>query len=170
MAKYWEDQFDIHPSVYIAPTARIYGKVKIGANSSVWDGVTIRGDLEPIEIGEGCSIQENVVIHVDVDYPVKIGNYVTVGHDAVVHGAVIEDYCIIAIKSAVLSGAHVGTNCIVGAGAIVMENKEIPPNSVVFGIPAKVAREITPELKEKIIQNARSYIDLSRFYLNKSRR
>jgi len=170
MGQYWDDQFDIHPTAYIAPTARLYGKVKIGANSSVWDGVTIRGDLEPIEIGEGTSIQENAVIHVDVGYPVKIGNYVTVGHDAVVHGAIVEDNCIIAIKSAVLSGARVGRNCIIGAGAIVMENKEIPANSVAFGIPAKVARQITPELEEKIIQNAQSYIDLSRFYLKKFQR
>lgn len=168
MAKYYiENEFDIHPSVYIAPSARIYGKVKIGANCSIWDGVTIRGDLAPVEIGEGTSIQENAVVHVDDDLPTVIGNFVTVGHLAIVHGATVEDYCIIAIKSAVLSGAYIGSNCIVGAGAVVLENKIIPPNSLVFGVPGKVMKPLTPGQMEKIRRNAQSYIDLSRHYLKK---
>jgi len=162
-----QDELDIHPTVYIAPTARIYGKVKIGAHSSVWDGAVIRGDLAPVEIGENTSIQESVIVHVDTDVPTRIGNNVTVGHGAVIHGATIGDHCIIAIQSAVLNHAVVGENSIIGAGAIVMEGKQIPPNSVVYGIPGKVVKQVTDDMKKAIVENARVYVELARAYLNR---
>ncbi len=159
-----QDKLKIHPTVYIAPTARIYGEVTIGAYSSVWDGAVIRGDLAPIEIGENTSIQEGVVVHVDTDVPTKIGNNVTVGHGAIIHGATIGDNCIIAIQSVVLNRAVIGENSIVGAGAIVMEGKEIPPNSVVFGVPGKVVKSVTDEMKKSIAENARVYVELAQAY------
>ncbi|MFZ0391193.1 MAG: gamma carbonic anhydrase family protein [Calditrichia bacterium] len=162
-----KDEIEIHPSAYVAPSARLYGKVKIGAHSSVWDGVVIRGDMAPIEIGENTSIQENAVVHVDTDTPTFIGNNVTVGHGAVVHGAIVHDYCIIAIHSGVLNHSEIGEYSIVGAGAMVMERKKIPPFSVVFGIPGKVVKEVTPEMKKDIIENARVYVNLGQSYLRR---
>ncbi len=158
------DEIEIHPTAYIAPGARIYGKVKIGAHSSVWDGAVIRGDLAPIEIGENTSIQENCTVHVDLDTPTFIGNNVTVGHGAVIHGARVEDNCIIAIQAAVLNNAVVRKNSIIGAGAIVMEGKEIPPNSIAYGIPAKVVKQTDAETAQKIAENARAYVLLAEQY------
>lgn len=164
-----KDEIDIHPTVYVAPTARIYGKVKVGANSSIWDGVVIRGDMAPIEIGENTSIQENTVVHVDTDVPTRIGNNVTVGHGSVIHGATIGDNCIIAIKSAVLNHAVVGDFSIIGAGAIVMERKEIPSHSIAFGIPAKVVKVVTEEIEKDIQLNAQVYVELGKAYLKRKK-
>jgi carbonic anhydrase/acetyltransferase-like protein (isoleucine patch superfamily) len=160
----FKDEIKIHPSVYLAPTVKIYGNVKIGAYSSIWDGVVIRGDLAAIEIGENTNIQENVVIHVDTDIPTKIGNNVTVGHSAVIHGATIGDNCIIAIKSVILNDARIGNDCIIGAGSIVMERSEVPSNSVVFGVPGKVVKSITNEMKNGIHKNAKTYVELGQNY------
>lgn len=162
-----KDEIDIHPSVYIAPTVKIYGKVRIGAHSSVWDGAVIRGDLAPVEIGENCSIQENAVVHVDTNVPTKIGNNVTVGHGAVIHGATIGDNCIIAIHSVVLNNAVIGEESIIGAGAIVMEGKKIPPRSIVFGIPGKVVKEVSETMRKEIRENARVYMELAKAYRKK---
>lgn len=157
----------IASGVYIAPTARIYWDVRIGKDSSIWDGAVLRADHEPIEIGEGCSIQEHTVVHVDEDYPVKIGNFVTVGHRAVIHGATIGDNCIIGIGAIILNGARVGNNCIVAAGAVVREHQEISDNSLVAGVPAKVIKSLTPEQQERIRTNARIYIQLKDEYLKR---
>lgn len=164
-----KDEIDIHPTVYVASTARIYGKVKIGAHSSIWDGVVIRGDMAPIEIGENTSIQENTVVHVDTDVPTRIGNNVTVGHGSVIHGATIGDNCIIAIKSVVLNHAVVGDYSIIGAGAIVMERKEIPSHSIAFGIPAKVVKVVTEEIEKDIQLNAQVYVELGKAYLKRKK-
>jgi len=162
-----ENQFNIHPSAYIAPSARIYGNVTIGANSSVWDGVTIRGDVAPIRIGSYTNLQENVIVHVDEGIPTHIGNHVTVGHGAIVHGAEVADYCIIGIKATVLSGAQIGTFSIVGACALVPENKVIPHHTLVFGIPCRPAKTVSENLEMKIRQNSQTYVDLSRLYMAK---
>ncbi|MBN2366034.1 MAG: gamma carbonic anhydrase family protein [Calditrichaeota bacterium] len=162
-----KDDIDIHPTAYIAPSARIYGKVKIGAYSSVWDGVIIRGDMAPIRIGDETSIQENSVIHVDTDVPTTIGSHVTVGHAAVVHGATVGDNCIIAIRSVLLNNSVIGNDSIIGAGAIVMEGTSIPAGSVVFGIPAKVAKPVSEEMKKGIRENADIYVKLGQAYLKK---
>ena len=167
MAYYFEDEFDIHPSAYIAPGAKIYGKVKIGANCSIWDGVVIRGDMDYIEIGDNSNIQENAVVHVDTNTPTIIGKNVTVGHSAVVHGAKIGNNCIIAINSTILNNAEVGNNCIIGAGSIVMERHIIPDNSVVFGIPGKVKKTVSDEACKHITQNSEEYVKMSRAYLKR---
>ena len=164
MGFYLKDEIEIHPTAYIAPSARIYGKVKIGAYSSIWDGVVIRGDMAEIEIGENTSIQENAVIHVDTDTPTKIGNYVTVGHGAIVHGATVGNNCIIAIGSVLLNKVVIGENSIVGAGAVVLERNVIPPGSVVFGMPGKVAKNVTEETIKDIRKNAEIYVELGQAY------
>lgn len=162
-----KDEFNIDESAYIAQSARLHGKIKIGANSSVWDNAVIRADLAEVEIGSGCSIQDNVTVHVDTDRPTYIGNYVTVGHNAVIHGAEIGDNCIIAIHATVLNGAKIGKNCIVGAGAVVTENSVIPDNSLVLGIPAKVVKQLDENAIKQIRQNAEVYITLANSYKQK---
>ena len=159
-----EQRIEIHPTVYIASLARIYGKVKIGADSSVWDGAVIRGDLEPITIGHSTSIQENAVVHVDYNFPVSIGDFVTVGHGAIIHGARIGNNCIIGIHAVVLNGATIGNNCIIGAGAVVTEGKHIPDNSLVLGVPGQIVRTLGQDAIERIRQNALVYVELARQY------
>jgi carbonic anhydrase/acetyltransferase-like protein (isoleucine patch superfamily) len=151
----------VHRSVFIAKSASIMGDVEIGEDSSIWYGAVLRGDGAPIRIGKGTSIQDNCVIHVDIGAPTTIGSGVTVGHCALVHGATVEDDCIIGMNAVVLNHARIGRGSIVGANALVTANKEIPPNSLVLGSPAKVVKTDAAML-EAIKENARIYIELAR--------
>src|SRR5438132_9027070 len=128
----------VHESVFIAPTAAVIGDVTIGANSSVWYGAVVRGDVDWITIGEGTNIQDNCVVHVDRDAPTQIGNQVVIGHGAIVHSATIHDGALIGMSAILQVGCVIGENALIGAGAVVTENKEIPANSVALGVPAKV--------------------------------
>jgi carbonic anhydrase/acetyltransferase-like protein (isoleucine patch superfamily) len=147
----------VHESVFIAPTATVIGDVTIGAGSSIWYGSVVRGDLDAIVIGEGTNIQDNCVVHVDRDAPTRIGNNVVVGHAAIVHSATIGDGALIGMGAILQVGCVIGAGAIIGAGAVVTENKEIPPDVVAVGIPARVLREITPAQKAETIENARQY-------------
>ncbi len=147
----------IHPDAYVAPTAVIVGDVTIGPEASVWFGAVIRGDIAPVTIGRGSNVQDGAIIHVDIDRPTRIGENVTIGHGAVVHGCTIGDNVLIGIRAVVLSGAVIGENSIVGAGAVVTEGTVIPPNSLVLGIPGRVVKELTPELRERILVSAEHY-------------
>jgi len=147
----------IHPSCYIAPTAVIIGDVEIGPNCSVWDYATLRGDMNKIIIGEGSNVQDHVVMHVTVKGPTIIGKNVSVGHCAIVHRATVKDQCIIGMHSTILDGAVIGEYSIVGANAMVREGTEVPPMSVVVGVPAKVLRSGDEKLKEATLRNATNY-------------
>ena len=147
----------IHPSCYIAPTAVIIGDVEIGPNCSVWDHATIRGDFNKVIIEEGSNIQDNAVIHVTAAGGTHIGKNVSVGHSAIVHRATVKDQCIIGMNSAVLDGAVIGEYSIVGANAMVKEGMEVPPMSLVVGVPAKVLRSGDEKLKEHTLRNAQNY-------------
>jgi len=153
-----------HPSVFLADSSRVLGDVTIGEDSSVWYSAVIRGDLNKVTIGKGTNIQDNVSVHVDPKTPVKIGDHVSVGHNAVIHGCTIHSNCIIGIGAIILNGAVVGSNSIVGAGAVVKESQKIPTNSLAVGVPAKVIRTLTPEHKKRIQQNAKDYINLAKKY------
>ena len=133
---------DIDPSAYIAESANVIGKVIIKANASIWFGVTIRGDNEPITIGENSNVQEGCVLHADPGLPLTIGRNVTVGHQAMLHGCTVGDGSLIGIQAVILNGAKIGKNCLVGAGALVTEGKEFPDNSLIIGSPAKVVRTL----------------------------
>lgn len=135
----------------------IEGNVNIDKKSSVWYNAVIRGDIEPIKIGKCSNIQDNCVLHSSKDYPLKIGNLVSVGHAAVLHGCTVEDNCLIGMNSTVLNGAIVRKNSIVGAGALVTENHEFPENSLIIGVPAKAVRTLKPEEVENIKDNAIRY-------------
>lgn len=135
----------IHPNAYIAPNATVVGDVHIGAGSSVFFGSVLRGDREPITIGEDTNIQDNCVLHTDKGFPITIGRGCTIGHAAILHGCTIGDNTLIGMGAILLNGARVGRDCIVGAGALVPQGMEIPDGSLAFGSPAKVRRAMTTE-------------------------
>lgn len=142
--------------------ARIVGNVRIGDGSSVWYNAVLRGDLEPIEIGRCSNIQDNCVVHTSRGYPVRVGDCVSVGHAAVLHGCIVADNVLIGMNSTILNGAVIGENSIVGAGAVITSGKEFPPGSLIIGTPARAVRELSDEEIESIRDNARRYALLAR--------
>lgn len=154
----------VDPEAYIAPTATVLGDVTIGAESSVWFGVVVRGDTEAIRIGRQTNIQDGSVLHADAGYPCTLGDRVTLGHGAIVHGATVEDDCLIGMRAAVMNGAKIGRGSIVAVGSIVTEGTEIPPGSVVMGQPAKVKRAVTERDLERIRHAANHYVAATKAY------
>ena len=156
----------IHPSVYAAETAEIIGDVDIGENSSVWNGAILRGDMNYIRLGKNVNVQDNVVMHgTFLKYPTIVGDNVSIGHAAIVHGCTIRNNCIIGMGAEVLEGAEIGEWCIVGAGAVVTEGMKISDGSLVLGIPAKVVKKLTDKQKERITANWQGYIALKEAYI-----
>ncbi|MBG6180382.1 gamma carbonic anhydrase family protein [Arthrobacter sp. CAN_A1] len=147
----------ISDSCFVAPTASIIGDVVLGADSSAFYGVSVRGDTAAIRVGDGTNLQDNVVIHADPDFPTTVGDRVSIGHTAVVHGCTIGDDCLIGMSATVMNGAVIGAGSLVAAGALVLEGMQVPPRSLVAGVPAKVRRELTDSEFEKVRQNAASY-------------
>ena len=136
----------------VADNAVVVGDVHLGEDVGVWFGVTIRGDDAAIHIGPRCNIQDNTVVHVDVDAALRMGEGVTVGHGVILHGVEVGDYSLIGMGSTVLGGARIGAYCIIAAGALVQENAEIPDGSVVMGVPGKIRREVTEEEKAAVLE------------------
>jgi carbonic anhydrase/acetyltransferase-like protein (isoleucine patch superfamily) len=143
---------------WIAPTAVVIGKVKLAKNASVWWGSVLRGDNEPITIGEGSNVQDGCMFHTDPGFPLTIGKDVTVGHLAMLHGCVIGDNSLIGIGAVILNGARIGANCLIGAKALIPEGKEIPDNSVVMGVPGQIKRQVTEEHIARIRRGAEHYV------------
>jgi carbonic anhydrase/acetyltransferase-like protein (isoleucine patch superfamily) len=155
----------IAASAYIDPSAQVIGNVTVGERSSMWPGAVARGDVHSITIGEETNIQDNSVLHCDApDFPLAIGNRVTVGHMVMLHGCTIEDECVIGIGAVVLNGARVGKGSVVAAGAVVPEGMQVPPGSMVMGIPGKVKREVTADEQQRFRDNAQHYVDAARAY------
>ncbi len=152
---------------FIAETAVLIGDVRIGAYASVWYNSVLRGDLSVIEIGDYSNIQDGTVVHLEKDNPVKVGNYVTVGHGVVLHGCTIEDDCLIGMSATILTGAYIGAGSVIAAGALIPEGKVIPPRSLVMGIPGKVVREITED-EYHIHEHAIHYAEYAREHLTNS--
>jgi len=155
---------DLHASVFVAPGAIITGQVQIGAQSSVWFNAVIRADTAPVVIGERTNVQDGVVIHVDAGAPCIIGHGVTIGHRAVVHGALVEDDVLIGIGAIVLSGAKIGRESILGAGTLVTGGTVVPPRSLVLGLPGRVVRSLTDEEVASIKSGAARYVQYSAQY------
>lgn len=151
---------------YVDRSAIIYGKVKIGKNSSVWPHAVLRGDVNSITIGKNSNVQDNATIHVNKEHAVRIGNNVSIGHNAIVHGCQIKDNCLIGMGAIIMNGAVIGENSLIAAGALVTEGKLIPKNSLVKGFPGKVFRKLNEEEKKTIIENAREYVTLAKKYKN----
>ena len=155
----------IAASAYIDRSAQVIGNVVVGERSSVWPNVTIRGDTNAIRIGEETSIQDNSVLHCDPGpFALNIGNRVTVGHQAMLHGCTVEDECLIGIGAIVLNGAKIGKGSVIAAGAVVAEAAEVPEYSMVMGVPGKVKRQITEDERERFRLNAQHYVEAARAY------
>ena len=148
----------LHPDSWVASNAVIIGKVELKKDSNIWFNVTIRGDVDPIIVGEGSNVQDGSVIHTDPGCPTIIGKNVTIGHLVMLHGCVIEDDCLIGIGSTILNKAKVGKNSIIGANALITENKVIPERSLVLGSPGKIVRQVTDEEIRSIKENADHYV------------
>ncbi len=146
-------------TAFIAPGAAVVGDVTLGENASVWFAAVLRGDTEPIRVGARTNIQDGSVLHADPGFPCTLGEGVTVGHRAIVHGAVIEDNVLIGMGAIVLNGAHIGRDSIIAAGAVVTQGAEIPPGSLVMGMPAKVKRPLKPEEIEANRLAAQHYVE-----------
>lgn len=149
----------IDHDAFVAPTAVVVGAVTMGPRASIWYGAVARADFEQIEIGEDSNVQDGCTLHSDPGFPLVVGRGVTVGHRVVLHGARVDDECLIGMGSVVMNGAHIGTGSIVAAGAVVTPGTEVPPNSLVAGIPAKVVRQTTEDDLAHIRGNATSYTD-----------
>lgn len=152
----------IASSAFIAPTSTVIGDVEIGEGSSVWYGTVLRGDLAAIRIGTNTNIQDNSTIHTDVNKPAVIGDHVTVGHNAVVHGCTVENSCLIGMNAVVLSGAIIKTGSIVAAGALIKEGQATGPFQLLTGMPAVVKKELSEDILELIHRPAEEYIELAK--------
>lgn len=153
-------------SAYVDQSAEVIGDVSVGERSSIWLNVSIRGDVNSIAIGDETSIQDNSVLHVDhgEEFRLVIGNQVTVGHRVVLHGCTVEDEALIGIGAIVLNGARIGKGSIVAAGALVPEGTDVPPDSVVMGVPGKVRRPVSPEERERFRENVANYVRNTKLY------
>src|SRR5690606_30318652 len=149
----------IDDSAYVAVEATIIGDVRLAANTSVWAGAVLRGDNEPIVVGEGSNVQEGTVMHTDPGCPLTLGRGVTVGHQAMLHGCTVGDGSLIGIQAVVLNNAVIGRECLVGAGAVVTEGKVFPDRSLILGAPAKVVRTLTDEDVAGLRRNAHAYVE-----------
>lgn len=162
--KLGNDQPQIDATAWVAAEASVFGKATLARNVSVWPGAVIRADNEPIHVGEGSNVQEGAVIHTDKGFPTNIGDHVTIGHQAMLHGCTVGDGALIGIQAVVLNGAVIGRNCLVGAGALVTEKKVFPDGSLIVGSPAKVLRQLTEEDFARMRANAEDYVRRKDFY------
>lgn len=150
--------------LFVADNATIVGDVEIGEDASIWFSAVVRGDRESIVVGKGSNIQDNAVIHGSPGYPVRIGERVSVGHGAILHGCIVSDEVLIGMGAIVMNGAVIGSGSIIGAGAVITEVKVIPPHSLVLGVPGKVMRETSEEERASILKNATDYQVLATRY------
>jgi len=149
---------------FVAPSAAVIGRVVLGRDASVWFGAVLRGDGNDIRIGDRSNVQDNSVVHVDSDAPVKVGHDVTIGHSAVVHGCTIGDFTLIGIGATILSHAVIGNYCLVGAGALITERKRFEDGSLIIGAPARCQRALTDEERRMLEQSAEHYVANGRRY------
>src|SRR4051812_9701480 len=154
----------IDASAYIAPGAVVLGDVTVGERSSIWFGAVIRGDTAAIRIGADTNVQDGCILHADAGFPCTLGDRVTLGHAAIVHGATVEDDCLIGMRAVVMNGAIIGRGSVVVVGSVVTEGTIVPPGSVVMGQPAKVKREVTERDIERIRHAAEHYVAAAQVY------
>ncbi|MER5338801.1 gamma carbonic anhydrase family protein [Streptomyces mirabilis] len=152
----------VDPEAFTAPTSVVIGDVTLHAGASVWYGAVLRADFGPIVIGADSNIQDNCTLHVDPGFPITVGERVSVGHNAVLHGATVEDDCLIGMGATVLNGAVIGAGSLVAAQALVPQGMQVPPGSLVAGVPAKVKRPLTEEERQGLTLNGTFYVDLAK--------
>jgi len=154
----------IEQDVFVAPTATLIGQVTLASGSSVLFGAVLRGDSNTISIGQHSNVQDLCVLHVDGKHKLSVGEYVSLGHKALLHGCTIGNRVLVGMGAIIMNGVEIGDDCIIAAGALIPEGKKIPSGSLVIGMPGKVAREITAEEKVSIVDNAKLYVQLSKTY------
>lgn len=164
LLNYKDKKPQLHESCYIASTAAIIGEVTVKKGASIWFHTVIRGDKDEIVIGEDSNIQDNCTLHTDPGHQLIIGKNVTVGHNAIIHGAKIEDEVLIGMGAIILNGAIIKKHCIIAAGALVKEGAVIAENSLVVGCPGKVIKEVNAKAIEEIQENAKHYVALGKEY------
>jgi carbonic anhydrase/acetyltransferase-like protein (isoleucine patch superfamily) len=152
----------IHPTAFIASTAAVMGDVTIGAESSVWYGAVLRGDMAPIVIGSQTNLQDGTIVHVDEGVPCRIGSRVGVGHRVILHGCTVDDDCLIGMGSVLLNEVQVGAGSVVAAGAVLPEGMQAPPGSLVMGVPARVVRAVDERLARRIAETWSHYVGQAR--------
>ncbi len=162
--KFKEYYPQIDSTAWIAPSADVIGKVKIGKNSSIWFGAVLRGDVNEIIIGENTNVQDLSMIHMDTNSKTILGNNVTIGHKVMLHGCTIEDNCLIGMSATILDNAVIGEGSIVGANSLVTQGKVFPPRSLIMGSPAKVVKELSEEEVEGLINHAHHYVEYKNEY------
>lgn len=155
-----DKKVNIHPNTFIAETASVVGDVTIGEGSSIWYGSVARGDMNYVKIGKFTNIQDNATVHVDTERPCEIGDYTTVGHNAIIHGCTVGSNCLIGMGAIILNGAIIGDNSIIAAGSLITEGAIIPPNSLVMGSPGKIRRQVDEEGERGIRANAMVYEEM----------
>ena len=160
------ENYDHQIPMFLGPGAVLEGAVQFGDDVSVWHNAVIRTESAPITIGSGSNIQDGCVLHTDPGYPVVIGQNVTVGHGAIVHGAIIEDDCLIGMGAVILNGAHIHKGAMVGAGAVVGEGKEVGPGKLALGVPARILRDLSEKEIERNRENARHYVKQAKMRLH----
>ena len=149
----------IAATAWVADCARVIGRVEMKEGASVWYGAVLRGDNERITVGVRSNVQDGSVLHTDPGFELTLGDEVTVGHHAMLHGCTVGDGALIGIRAVVLNGARIGARCLVGAGAVVTEGKEFPDGMLILGAPAKAVREVTPEQIERLRRGALQYVE-----------
>ncbi|MFB6753356.1 gamma carbonic anhydrase family protein [Streptomyces sp. NPDC056353] len=151
----------VDAEAFVAPTASVVGDVTLHAGAGVWYGAVLRGDVERISVGASSNVQDNCTLHADPGFPVTVGERVSIGHNAVVHGATVEDDCLIGMGATVLNGAVIGAGSLVAAQALIPQGMRVPPGSLVAGVPAKVKRELTEEERQGVTLNGTMYAALA---------
>ncbi|MFJ1707868.1 gamma carbonic anhydrase family protein [Kitasatospora sp. NPDC088346] len=152
---------DVDPTAFVAPNAVVVGSVTVAPRASVWYGAVLRGDAESIVVGADTNIQDNCTVHSDLGFPAVLGERISVGHNAVLHGCTVEDDVLVGMGATVLNGARIGAGSLVAAGAVVPQGMQVPPGSLVAGVPAKVRRELTEEERAGIKANGEGYVLLA---------
>ena len=153
---------DIHPTAFIASTAAVMGDVSLGEEASIWYHAVVRGDMAPIVIGAHTNIQDGTIVHVDAGVPCTVGRRVAVGHRVILHGCTVGDDCLIAMGSVLLNGVAIGAGSVVAAGAVIPEGMEVPPRSLVMGVPGRIVRQVDSALAERVASTWKHYVKEAR--------
>lgn len=160
----------IPASCYVDASAQVLGDVTLGEHASIWMNAVVRGDVHSIRIGANSNVQDCAVLHgMRYKYPVIVGDWVTIGHNATVHGCIVEDACLLGMGATILNNARIGEGSIIAAGAVIPENTVIPPRSLVAGVPGKVRRELSDDDRKLILQYAKNYLDYVAIYLEEQK-
>jgi carbonic anhydrase/acetyltransferase-like protein (isoleucine patch superfamily) len=159
-----QDRPSVSETAFVAPGAVLIGRVTVGAEASVWYGAVLRADRDAIMVGQRSNVQDGCVLHADPGVPLSVGSEVTIGHNATLHGCVVEDLVLIGMGAVVLNGARVGRYSVIAAGAVLVEGQQIPEGVLVAGVPGKVRRELSGAEREAIERNAATYVALSQLH------